>query len=175
MGLGDGKPHGYLIARDVEAAKYARLKLKEHNIAAPYIAMHLSDKWLDGGWKIDDLKLFINELTTRSGLPIIATAGGVDIHVSAALVDTLPILRDLTFTQWVAVLDGADLVITPDCGAVHIACALKKPLLAVYPKDRFRIAVAEFGPWETRHYVYSLDQPVEQMPLFLQACKDLLS
>jgi len=34
-----------------------------------------------------------------------------------------------------AILDNLDLIISPDTSIVHMACAFKKPLVAIYRKD----------------------------------------
>lgn len=170
MGLCPPGTFPYRIAHSAQA----RQVLVKNNITTRFIAVHLADKWLEENWRADDVKVFLGALSARTGLPCIATAGQADKALSAALKGTLPVLTNLTFHEWVAVMEAAALVVTPDCGAVHIACALQKPLLALYPPSRFTWAMAEFGPWGTVFRAHPLEAPATLTPTLLDDASLLL-
>jgi len=50
-----------------------------------------------------------------------------------------------------ALVNSLDLLITPDTSLVHIACAYKKPLLAIYRKDN--VAFEAWHPKSSNHHV----------------------
>ena len=50
-----------------------------------------------------------------------------------------------------ALIDSLDLLITPDTSLVHIACAFKKPLLAIYRNDK--VAFEAWHPKSSNHHV----------------------
>jgi ADP-heptose:LPS heptosyltransferase len=169
MGLaGDGK-FPYRIARDGEA----RSVLQQLNITQPFIAVHLADKFAP--WSHDDVRQFLKRVEGETGCMIIATAGPVDKALSMALAHDFTILENLSFPEWTEVFAAAKAVIAPDCAAVHVACALEKPLLALYLSSRFDVAMQEFGPRGTRSISHALGDPKTDIPVFLSDLKALLT
>lgn len=165
----------YRIGYDTAAPTRIQLKLLEKNITGPFIAVHLADKWLDdAGWTTGDVARFLIALKQKSGMPIVATTGPADGVLATALEPSIPVLRDLFFAEWAAVFEQSSLVVTPDCGAVHIACALQKSLLALYSPDRFDKAIAEFGPRGTNFRTPTLHAPETTIPLLLDNAMELL-
>lgn len=68
--------------------------------------------------------------------------------------DRLPralLFSDLSFGCWSALIASATVVVTPDTGAVHLASAHQRPVVAVYAPDRFHSMTSMFGPWEVPH------------------------
>lgn len=174
MGLVDEGIYPYLVAEQPAAALRMAKQIKERVGDTPYMAVHLCDKWVEEKWQADDVKKFLLKAQEQTGLKVVATAGPVDKKLSEALGGTFPLFKNLTFHEWVAVMKGAQLVISPDCAGVHIACALQKPLLALYPATRALIAIAEFGPWGTRHVPRSLEAPEKQTHILLSDLDSLL-
>lgn len=175
MNLADEGDYPYLVAEQSSATLRMAKQIQERIGNAPYIAVHLGDKWIEENWCADDVKSFLQKTEAQTGLKVVATAGPADKALSHALDDTFLLFKNLTFYEWVAVLKGAKLVITPDCGAVHIACALQKPLLALYSAARATIALAEFGPWNTKHVSRSLEAPEKQTHILLSDLDSLLA
>jgi ADP-heptose:LPS heptosyltransferase len=143
----------------------------------PKIALHLPDKWLAGGaWKVDDVeKLVLDFLDLFPTGGLVLTAGAQDHRVAdvfqhLSLPRTL-FFRDLAFVEWTSLLGAVDIVVTPDCSAVHVASALQKPVIALYDPGRMAIAVAEFGPWQTPHHTLALDSPARSNPAILAAIR----
>jgi ADP-heptose:LPS heptosyltransferase len=84
------------------------------------------------------------------------------------------ILKNLEFTEWVAVFKQSRMVLTPDCSAVHIACALSKPLLALYQPSRFDVAMTEYSPRLTDYRARALLEPKKIMPFLFHDMRELL-
>lgn len=74
----------------------------------------------------------------RGGLP-----GGMPGGLPGVLLFDQP-----SFAEWSALVASADLVVTPDCGAVHLAAAHGRPVVVIYAPARLARACAEFGPWQ---------------------------
>lgn len=66
----------------------------------------------------------------------------------------------------VALLDGCDLVISPDTGPLHLAGALGKPVIGLYGYN----SPARVGPWpqETRLLIDAFHDPGEQPQMTFQ-------
>jgi ADP-heptose:LPS heptosyltransferase len=80
-----------------------------------------------------------------------------------------------SFAEWSALYARADLVITPDCGAVHLAAAHGRPLVVVYASDRLQRALGEFGPWQVPFRAVGTQRESDIPPGVLAAMADLLA
>lgn len=174
MGLVDADEYPYLVGRKKDADEKMAALLKEKGLSS-FIAVHVVDKWLEEEWRIEHVRDFLKQAQQETGLPIVLTAGPADKILSAGLENDFPCFKNLGFAEWVAVLGQARMVFTPDCSAVHIACALKKPLLAIYQAARYERAVTEYGPQGTVFRARPLAAPNEQIKSFLHDIKQLLA
>lgn len=174
MGLAAAGEFPYAIAHDADAADNIKTVLKNNNITRPFIAVHLVDKWISENWQADDVKNFLAMLRDKLKVDIVASAGPADTVLSAALAKDVLILQNLSFGEWTALFEQSKAVITPDCAAVHIACALQKPLLALYQPSRFEIAMTEYGPRQTDYRARALLEPKKIIPFLFRDICDLL-
>ncbi len=174
MGLAEPREYPYQVAQSASAEKKVAGLLNEAGVGEKFVALHLADKWVVENWGVEDVKYFIERIKQELNLPVIATAGPADVKLAAALEGIIPVLKNLSFYEWVAVLKASQAVVTPDCGAVHIACALQKPLLALYQPSRMARAVEEFGPMCTHYKARALDNPGETTNILLSDLRDLL-
>ncbi len=76
---------------------------------------------------------------------------GEETHVFASpkLYPRALLFSGLSFGLWSALIESATVVVTPDTGAVHLASAHRRPVVAVYAPERFNAMTSLFGPWET--------------------------
>lgn len=174
MGLAAQGQFPYLIPHDATAAEKIKILLKDKGITKPIIAVHLVDKWVEENWSVDDVKNFLFMLRDKLKVDIVASAGPADKILSAALEKDMLVLKGLSFGEWVALLNQSRLVLTPDCAAVHIACALQKPLLALYQPSRFETAMTEYGPRLTDYRAHALLEPKKINPFLFRDICDLL-
>ncbi len=171
MGLAAHGEFPYILPHDEHAADTIKHTLQEHAITQPFIAVHLVDKWISENWRVDDVKHFLFMLRDKLGVDIVASAGPADTFLSAALENDFLVLKNLHFGEWTALLKQSNLVITPDCAAVHMACALQKPLLALYQPSRFDVAMTEYGPRLTDYRARAILEPKKIIPfLFRDVC-----
>lgn len=162
----------YLIGQDANAVHKMGNELSARRVLAPFIAVHLADKWIEEAWTKEDVLAFLRLVKEKLGMSVVVTAGPADKILAAHMADEFPLFTNLSFQEWAGIFHHARAVITPDCGAVHIACALQKPLLALYPPSRFNEAVQEFGPYGTVFKAYALDNPAKQNDILIN---DLLT
>jgi heptosyltransferase-1 len=164
-------PYRMVVSEKAKAAALAHLE--KQGVTPPYFIAHLSDKWLEA-WTPEDLLYFLEQVSHRFGVKIVTTAGPVDQKLGTALAGKIPMLTNLPFAEWCAVLDQAKCVLAPDNAPVHVACALKKPLLAVYPRNHLEEALSEFGPRGTNYRARVLNGPEVDIPLYLNDIESLL-
>mgnify|MGYP003385536888 FL=1 len=174
MGLAASGDFPYVIAHDPQAAEKVKATLQSNNITKPYIAVHLVDKWVEENWQAEDVKSFLFMLRDKLKLDVVASAGPADTILSNALEKDFLILKNLSFGEWTAFFEQSKLVVTPDCAAVHMACALQKPLLALYQPSRFDIAMTEYGPRLTDYRARAILEPKKIIPFLFRDICDLL-
>ncbi|NDE90741.1 MAG: lipopolysaccharide heptosyltransferase family protein [Alphaproteobacteria bacterium] len=174
MGLAAQGAFPYAIPRDAMAEENIKARLTNHGIIKPFIAVHLVDKWVEENWQGTDVKNFLLILRDKLGVDIVASAGPADKTLSAALSSDILVLDNLSFGEWVALFAQSRMVITPDCAAVHIACALQKPLLALYQPSRMEVAMTEYGPRLTDYRTHALHEPKKIIPFLFRDTQELL-
>ena len=118
------------------------------------LVVHLGATWRACGLGENHIAGLIKSLNTHfPNASLLLTAGPADQEYRKAL-DSLPpsprttLLEPLTFDRWSAVIATAAVVVTPDTGAVHLASAHHRPVVAVYAPDRFNAMTSLFGPWD---------------------------
>lgn len=67
--------------------------------------------------------------------------------LASNLPDSVAQSANLDFKQWAALLKNCRVLISFDGGAVHLASALKIPVLAVFPEHDFAFNAAKWHPW----------------------------
>ncbi len=131
------------------------------------VGVHLADKWLGHGWQADDVVQLLESLAAAPGTMVIGTVGPSDSQ-AADLIGRAPVFELLTdgpgreawrsrgarvvitrvdYALWGAVFARCAVVVTPDTGAVHLASALGRPVVAVYAPERARVNMQQFAPW----------------------------
>jgi len=163
---------------------------------APLVGLHLSPKWLDHGWSIDQLGALVTMIVSRRPeIRVLLTHGSVDAEVAARLgavaglgassgpgsSDDVAIgwegraaLVRVDFPRWAAILARCRVVLTPDSGALHLAAALGRPVVGVYAAYRFAIASQQFAPWRVPNRVLRAGPFDNVAPAIVRALADLL-
>lgn len=124
------------------------------------LALHLSAKWLDGGWAEDWLIALIQKLALASAHGLLITAGGLEgqwardvctrLHSNGALVETL---IGASFDAWTEALARCRMLISMDTGAVHVAAAVGLPVVDVFPAMDAERCVPRWKPWMVPHVI----------------------
>jgi ADP-heptose:LPS heptosyltransferase len=165
-------------------------------------ALHLSGGWLSEGWKVRNLvRLVEGMLWSTNGGGVLITYGKAEESLAMRLAeglagagllgpgfriqdsdpgvwpsDPLPIrlAGGLSFKQWAAALGSCSCVVSPDTGAVHVAAAMGRPVVAVYAACTRRLCSQQWAPWQVPHRLVTKGHPVQTMSAILQGVEELL-
>ena len=143
---------------------------------SPLVGIHLSAKWLDDGWTIEQLGALLDSLLIhRPDCRLVVTHGPCDTDVAAALValprfrldegvdpecglkvargaDGRMLVAAVTFEWWAALLARCAVVVSRDTGSLHLASALGRPVVAVYAPVGYEKNSRQFAPWRVRYH-----------------------
>ncbi len=146
-----------------------RLLLTLSAPTAPLVGLHLSDKWFDPGWTLEHFQLLLETIVScAGGVRVVVTCGPMDGR-PAERVLSLPMFARVTdaesgtslavgadgrilvvpvdFPRWAAVFAHCAVVVTCDTGALHLASAVGRPVVAVYAAGGFARNSRQFAPW----------------------------
>jgi ADP-heptose:LPS heptosyltransferase len=174
MGLAADGNFPYRLGRSKPAEEAANRLLEKSGVSQPFIAVHLSDKWLEV-WRKEDLIFFLQQASQQLGVKVVATAGPAERHLAGAVSAAFPVFSGLPFAEWCAVLNKSACIIAHDGSPFHIACALERPLLAVYLSWHLDEAVSGFGPRGTRFCTQVISDAPKDIPLMIENLKGLLA
>ncbi len=135
----EATPHPYEYVVSPEEERAARRLLAQHHLAngRPWIALHPGANWPHKQWPAERLAAVGDRLASSHRVQIVLTGGPAD----APLVDAVRrqmrsgavvLAGETTFRQLGACLQHAQLVVTHDTGALHLAAALGRPVVALY-------------------------------------------
>lgn len=165
-------------------------------------ALHLGGGWVTEGWRIRNLvRLVEGLLWSTNGGGVLITYGPAEETMAARLAEglatagllgpgfripgpdsnptpcePLPIrlAGGLTFKQWAAALGACSCVVSPDTGAVHVAAAMGRPVVAVYQACTRQLCSQQWAPWQVPHRTVTKGHPVPTMSAILQGVEELL-
>jgi len=132
-----------------EAAGF--LKGQGCNPGEPFIAIHPFSAVLERGWPLERFIELANSLYRERGCPILWLGGRGDKvwedRISAGYKGRIIMAIGRTdIRQTMALLSFCTLFVGNDSGIMHIAAALKVPLVAIFGPQ----SVEKFGPWAER-------------------------
>jgi len=166
------------------------------------LGLHLSSKWLGDGWSgADIVRLLEDILAAIPGSCLVVTCGPADRSAVSAMLTYLTqrdglspvdldsetelvvsaldgriiLLGNMSFRRWTALLSHCRLLITPDTGALHLAAALRKPIVAVYEGVDFHRSMYQWAPWKVPFRMVLFSSYSETAPAILQGIHDLLA
>jgi 3-deoxy-D-manno-octulosonic-acid transferase/heptosyltransferase-1 len=154
-----------------ESRKKAEDLLRENGfISRPLVVLHPMAKWETKQWPLEKFARLISGLTQR-GASVVVTGGRQDeesvreilgqVNSSSKVLNLAGKtgLRDLA-----GIFSLCDLVLTPDTGPMHLAAAVKAPLIALFgPTAPWRT-----GPFGNNHVI--LRKPLGCSPCFKKVC-----
>ena len=140
---------------DLERQKASTLLQTKGIAVERLIAVHLPLKWLDGHWPEDILPEMARRLLhMHSGIRILLTCGPNEESLLQRVLPLFPdstiALTGLDFRIWAAVFAQCSLVISRDCGPVHVAAALGVPVISVFEESKRR-EHTRWEPWMVPH------------------------
>ena len=148
------------------------------------IGIHGAGKWLSQGWTVDDFLSVVRSVAAlRPDSKILLTFGPGDAALqtavaSALATDPIPaiLLPDrLSVARWAALFSLCDVVISPDTGSLHLAVAVKRPVVAMYEADTFMHCSSQWAPWRVPHALVRRGTPAATIPLLVGETLRLLA
>ena len=67
------------------------------------------------------------------------------------------ICDEFNFEQWVSLINQSDIVITPECGCVHISSLTNSKLCIIYQNKSSRKYYEEYTPWKKEFFGLEID------------------
>jgi ADP-heptose:LPS heptosyltransferase len=118
------------------------------------LALHLSEKWVREGYN----ELLIVTLLEKLGsaypqVTLLLTYGAGDEGLARKIMEVIKerqviTFSDSSFRKWSAMLSLADLVITMDTSASHVAAAFGVPVIDVFPEQYYEHCAERWHPWK---------------------------
>jgi ADP-heptose:LPS heptosyltransferase len=125
--------------------------------AGRVIALHLSEKWLREGYSESLLVGFLERMgSAHPEMMVLVTYGPADEGLARGVREGLKGVQVITysdpsFKKWAAMLSLADVVITMDTSASHVAAALGIPVIVVFPEQYYEHCTERWRPWKVPH------------------------
>ncbi len=121
------------------------------------VVVALAPRWFARNFGADAVAQLIAALS-RTHTNVIVTYGtetqaaANDIRQSLKA-ENVTWLNNLELLHWAAVLAQSAVIVTVDTGATHVAAALKKPVVAIFEREYFRLCSQEWSPWRVPNAV----------------------
>lgn len=140
------------------------------------VVLHLGDRWLAGGWAFADLEALLVGLRQQGELKVSAGPREHKMLAENGLqLEGMEVLTGLAFDEWAALLGSAEVVVSPDTGAVHLAAAMRTPVVVAYEASTYEHCSRQWAPWKVPNRSVVKATPGETIPKLLSAVEDLLS
>lgn len=141
-----------------DAAAFAR----EH-VPAGAVSLNLAPRWFEDNFGHDAIVALIEQLAAEHrdvlityGNDVLDAASRVRGAVQASNVVWIGGADAL---RWAAALGSCSVLVTVDCGAVHVAAAMRIPVVGVYEWRYFRLSSQEWRPWRVPSVVLRKPPP----------------
>ncbi|MEW5981253.1 MAG: glycosyltransferase family 9 protein [Acidobacteriota bacterium] len=163
----------------------------------PLIGVHLSEKWRDQNWTIEHVGTMLAALASiRADGAVLVTHGPSDGIIAEDLCglpgferargevneaarwpggDGRVRVLAVDFPRWAAIVSRCAVVVSRDTGSLHLASALKRPVVAVYAPKGFAINSRQFAPWRVPHRILMAGAARDTLPAIIQAVGELLA
>ncbi len=146
------------------------------NIFEKRILIHLPERWIDSKYSENDIIELLNKIRDNYGKIYITTDqsskkkfikiyqlyekyNDENIHELCKSTQNIIILDRLNFKNWREAILNSKLVITYECGCVHVASMLNVPLLVVYDYNNRPFMInKEYAPYTTNYQKVIVNQ-----------------
>ncbi len=121
-----------------------------------WLCVHFSKAWIEG---LPDgfLAALIQTLAERK--KIFLTCGPDEAFWISKIIlpDSVKKFENLSFQQWAALISRADLCLSTNTGAVHLAASQKTPVLAIFESQFFNYHKQRWCPWKVPYAILRKD------------------
>ena len=130
----------------------------------PFAVLLPATNWETKQWPVENFAALIEPLRQRFGLESVLAGGPDAAKLAPSLPGAINLAGKTSLRQLIAVLERADLVIANDTGPMHIAAALKRPLVTMFGPT----SPIQTGPYRRMESVVRLD--ISCSPCFSREC-----
>jgi heptosyltransferase I len=154
-----------------DSRKKAEALLRQEGFfSSPLVAVHPMAKWTTKQWPLESFASLISALAQK-GVSVVVTGSPRDEGPVREMLgrldrssDVLNLVGKTGLRELAGIFSLSDLVLTPDTGPMHMAAAVKVPLIALFgPTAPWRT-----GPYGNNHVV--LRKPLACSPCFRKKC-----
>ena len=122
------------------------------------VAVQITDKWERLGVPIEHVVELITRLTGYGNLSLLSAASECDYAQRIAASTGMPIAYSDDLEPWKSAIASASALVTPDCGALHVAGMAGTPVVAVFPpQPGYALHIARWAPWAAPHRIVRAD------------------
>lgn len=140
------------------------------------VVFHLGDRWLAGSWSFQDVKALLRRLSEVA--PVTVTAGPREVELIAhhgLELEGVCVAQGRSFREWAETIARADLLISPDTGAVHLAAAMGTPVIVAYEASTYEHCSRQWSPWMVESRSLLKGDPASTIEQVLVALEELVS
>ena len=152
-----GSPTMHLDPQSTEAMEAHIARCLPHAFSRPLLAIAPGARWPTKRWPAERFAAVAQELARERGAVVVILGGPDEAHLASALCDNLEVpainvAGSLSLMHSAALLSRCRLLISNDSGLMHMATAVRVPVVAI-----FGPTVQEFGfyPFQARAEVVS--------------------
>ncbi len=139
LGLGDA-PRRSLVALGSEEQAWARQRLDK--LPRPLLGIHPGARWTTKRWPVENFAVVAGKAMRNQGLAAVLVGGPAEqpvavqlehlLHRFAPSNQVVNLTGQTSLKQLAAVLDQTDVLLTNDSGPMHLAAAMKTPVVGVF-------------------------------------------
>lgn len=146
----------------------------------PWLAVQFAPHWLRPPWSMQafvDLLKRVQQAIPGVGLVIMLGpqegAYEHDLRASGIMGDRTKVMGKLTFSEWAGILGASRMALSPDTGSVHVAAAMRTPVVVAYEESSWSICSQQWAPWLVAHRKVMKTAPAVAIPRIVEAMVDL--
>ena len=129
-----------------------------------YALLFPGTNWTTKRWPVENFAAMVQPIEQRFGLKCVAAGSEKERALAEQVGASINLAGKTTLRQTTALIERASLVITNDSGPMHIAAALRRPMVALFgPTNPVRT-----GPYGCEESVLRLDIPCS--PCYSRKC-----
>lgn len=145
-----------------------------------WLAIQLAPAWLRPPWGLEHFVEMLKAL--RAALPearlLVLYGPGEESAgqelAGAALPDGVHVRGRMSFSRWAGLIGGARIALSPDTGSMHVAAAMRTPVVGVYEESTYGLCSQQWAPWMVAHRKVKKSFPRnDTIPRIIEACTDL--
>lgn len=146
----------------------------------PWLAVQFAPHWLRPPWSMTafiDLLRQLQKAIPGVGLVVMLGPGDGgyehDLRSSGLMGDRMKVLGKLGFGEWAGVIGASRMALSPDTGSVHVAAAMRTPVVVAYEESSWAVCSQQWAPWLVPHRKVTRTAPAQAIPRIVEAAVDL--